>query len=319
MSNESPIPDPNAGNTSANQPGQTQGFPPTSNVPPPFGVLGQVPPGYPPPGTVQPGYPYVPAMLPPPREYAVRPDVPGQPWAIMPPRQGNLLQAWLSIATNFSRHNITAWAQGSKKGWVVWSIVTSGIFVMAGVVTAALVASHIVDVLHIPVSPTQVPVANIVRPLLIVVVASIPVIYIANILVVAWFWSLFMPPELGTTRQRLQRALLPYALALPAYAFVEFVILGLSALLAAVFVNANPDYFRTFQLPDLFFVVLWILALLSGIYSYALIIQSGAVGSALNRWAVFGVYYLASLAVGFAADIIFVPASLIIVFSQIHP
>src|SRR5579884_4531121 len=112
MSDESPTPDANAGTPNINQPGQ----PP--NIPPAFGVPGQAPPAYLPPGYVPPGYPYIPPMLPSPREYAVRPDVPGQPWVIMPPRQGNLFQAWLSIATNFSRHNIAAWAQGSKRGWI---------------------------------------------------------------------------------------------------------------------------------------------------------------------------------------------------------
>src|SRR5215472_1647120 len=100
-------------------------MPPPSYPPPYAGNM--PPPGYPPYAGYMPPPGYMPVYalpeLPPPPHYAVPPAFPGYPWEIIPPTQGNLVQAWFSIAVNFSRRTIAGWAQTSRQSWTLWSIV----------------------------------------------------------------------------------------------------------------------------------------------------------------------------------------------------
>ncbi len=297
---------------------------PPSGYPPPY--AGNVPPpGYPPPyaGNVPPGYqPYAGYMpppgympvyampeLPPPPHYAVPPAFPGYPWEIVPPTPGNLVQAWFSIAFNFSRRTIAGWAQANQRDWSVWSIVV-------GVVLSAISSAlAVIRVLRSPLTTTTVPtdpqtaqtlqsIQTLTRDVSVGVVVITPLILLLEIYLIPWFWALFMSPALGSRRQRFERAFKPFALIQPIIAAASLV--GVLVTLALTLASPGLSVLGA------------LISLPLGAYGLALVIQAGSVGSGLKRWPVFGIELLAGFIAGLAVIIPAVIAA-IVVFVLVHP
>lgn len=282
-----------------------QGYPPQGYAPPGqqgYPPQGYAPPGYPPQGYApqQPpaGYAAYPQMFayPPPREYATPPVFPGQPWQIIPPAEGSLLQAWFSVGTKFTRQNIASWAQASKKGWTTWSIVTYLSLLMFPYLLFAIGGAI--------GGPSNTRVAFIIGTVAIVLL--FPLFTLGSLFATTFFWTLFMPKTLGTQRERMTRAIKPYALVLPAAGIVTFVSLVISGIVVAI--SASTTHFSgttgtsiSTQSSSVFFLGSLVFdgfSLALSVYIYSLFLQAGSVGTTLTRIAVFGITLLAGLIVG---------------------
>lgn len=293
--------------------------------PPGYGVPGYPPPqGYPPgymPG-YQPGYPppmYLPPpRIPPPREYAVPPAAPGMPYQIIPPAQGSLVQAWISVATNLSRQNIASWAQACKRGWVAWSIAFALVLYSLPFIGLAIATPFWTQILP-SLSDSNISASDLDRLRtginigVVVLALLVPFIYLGAIYSTSFFWALFMPKELGTVRQRMRRALRPYALTLPAVGIISAILLSLSILVdVQIFSTSHlfdPTYFSSHPHTTIspysgWSALLNLVSLATSVYTISLLVQSGSVGTTMSRLAVFGVNLLAGFAYVFALVIL---------------
>jgi hypothetical protein len=306
------------------------GYPPSGMMPPP-GYSYPAPPPY---GTMPPtgypaysqGYYYPPGSVPvyapppPPREYAVPPAQPGQPWQIVPPTRGTLFQAWVSVGTRLTRQNIAAWAQASQKGWAAWSIVTYLILTVLPFLAAAIVGAFISPSIaqNIATASGQTISASDLQALQIgfavaaaVIAIVVPLFGLGSQYAIVFFWALFMPQGLGTIRERMSRAIKPYALALPATGLAAFIVATISfSSVAYILSIVNYASFASNapQIPPALGIVLpvfFLIATAAEVYTISLLVQSGSVGTTLNRWAVFGIDLLAGLIFGFAIDVLF--------------
>ena len=312
-----------------------------NNVPPAMPPAWNLSPGYAPPpgyGMQQPpppsGYPVYPqgafyqpgyqqqvyAPPPVPREYAVPPPVPGYPWQVVPPAQGTLFQAWLSIGRNLSRQNIASWAQARKPGWTRTSIGVYLAFsmvpliVLAGILFVVLPSfvQNVAATSNPPFSLSSADVQQIQTVAIVVamlMVILVPVLALASMFGYIWFLALFMPSELGTVRERMRRAITPYALTLPVAGAVSF-LLNIATFIFLAFAlsnfNAsNPSSISTFAA---FSPILNVLSIGVSVYAICLFLQSGSVGTTLSRWAVFGI----NLLWGFAVGVVFIILGIII-------
>ena len=278
-----------------------------------------------PPPTGYPAYPqgaYYPQPMfayAPPREYATPPAFPGQPWQTVPPAEGSLFQAWVSVGTRLTRQNIASWAQASKRGWTAWSIITYLIItllpLLALAIGGAIVGPSIMQNLvtsqgqTISAADLQSLQIGLIITAVVLVIAA-PLLVLASLYATTFFLALFMPATLGTLRERMRRAIKPYALSLPATGLVStlslviagllIVLLGSSFHISTVTTVAGtpaPTPFPTsFALGSLVFDAI---SLALTVYTYALFLQTGSVGTTLSRIAVFGIRLLAGFVFGF--------------------
>jgi hypothetical protein len=112
---------------------------------------------------------------------------------------------------------------------------------------------------------------------------------------------------------RFERALKPWALAQPAVSVVTFVVqlvtIALNFALSSAFgrqaLPLTPPYEPQVVIGVVFLgLVAAALGIGEVIYSIALLVQSGSVGSGLRRWPVFGIALLANVAVGLVFGIV---------------
>lgn len=303
-------------------PAQPGYVPPGYQPPLGYGAQQPLPPGYGGPGYPQPGYPpgyapgYPPPMyvppprIPPPREYAVPPAAPGMPYQIVPPASGSLVQAWFSVGTKLSRQNIAGWAQACKPGWVTWSIAVALMLYTLPFVGLAIATPFWTQSLpSLSDSTVSGSDLNNLRTGLnigaVVLAVLIPVFYLGMIYSINFFWALFMPKELGTLGQRMRRAIRPYALTLPAVALISTILLILVMLVEAQVFSSmhlfDPTYLSSHPNATVSPYAGWsalldLVSLAISAYAISLLVQAGSVGTTLSRWAVFGIYYLAAIA-----------------------
>jgi hypothetical protein len=314
MSEEQPLPP-------QEQPSPAPQMPPVGSVPPGYPPPGYAPYGYMPP--MQPYYVppgYVPANTLPASDYYVPSELVlfGTQQRLVqqvPANKGNLWQAWVSIATNLSRANIAGWAQAATKGWVSWSI---AIFCLIDGALGALVsiAAYISILYFLPQihdrlsSQADIDVYNAVLSFtqsygLLVVIGFVAFIMIYAPLGVfynSFWWALFMPGELGKLAERYRRNLKPYALSLMgplcASLLIVLLLMGFGAL---ALVNPAISFAGL--------IIVDLLSLLLSVYSIAMVVQAGSVGTTMNRWAVFGVNFLAGVvAQTVISFLLFIPA-----------
>ena len=284
-----------------------------------YGAPQQPPAGYP-------AYPqgayYPPPMFAyaPPREYAMPPAFPGQPWQTVPPAEGSLFQAWVSVGTRLTRQNIASWAQASKRGWTAWSIVTYLVITLlpflALAIGGAIVGPSLIQNISTsdgqPISATtlqSIQTGFIIAAVAFVVV--LPLFALASLYATTFFLALFMPTTLGTLRERMRRAIKPYALILPATGLVSMLTLVIGGVvIALVGINLHipttttpsgtpaptpfPTGFATGSL------IIDAFSLTLSVYTISLFLQAGSVGTTLSRIAVFGIQLLA----GFVFEIV---------------
>ncbi len=277
------------------------------------------PPGYPPPGYA-PGYYMPPPPYVPPAVYHI-PAADGRPPQMVPPASGSLLQAWLSIAVHPSRQNIAAWAQIATAGWVRASIIVAVVLQLAYATVLALVIHSIVESalsqatgLDAATQSSLQSMANLIFGVVLIA----PVTYLLKVFAIPFGQALFMSSGLGTTGQRFQRALKPWALAQVGMTSATFLfgllivvllevqlVPSLQSLIASNGASGPSTAFvnSVFTLYGLIFLVY----IPFTVYQYMMQIQSGAVGAAMNRWAIFGINLLTALVVGLVLNIVLQP------------
>jgi hypothetical protein len=317
-------------------PGYGTPQPPPGYMPPPPGYA--TPPGYaPPPGygaqqPPPPGYMPPPAYMPPPVyvppvAYHV-PAGSGNPPQFVPPAQGSVAQAWVALATHPSRQNFVAWAQIATRDWIaqsialgfafyfVYTLLTSfGLYSLTHTIITGLPANGSANAAQVLAAFGNTYVITLILGLLS---------YLAQVFAFPFGQALFMPATFGPLGQRYQRALRPWALAQPAIAGIELllglILFGLGYLLIVPNLhnlsNAGNSQINTLASNGLVFVlVIGLFSVGSTAYLIMLEVQSGAVGAAMNRWAIFGINLLTSLVIGIAANIILQPIFLLIFHS----
>jgi hypothetical protein len=262
---------------------------------------------------------------PPPRDYATPPAFPGQPWQIVPPAEGSLFQAWVSVGTRLTRQNIAAWSQACKRGWVAWSIaayLTIALLpFLAVVIWGAIAGPSLIQNLFTSAGET-ISAADIQRLqngfiiAAIVIAIVVPLLALASLYATTFFWALFMPATLGTVRERMRRAIKPYALILPATGLVTFLAFGLAAVVIALVASnihfsggstaaENATVTQASSLLILGSLITNAFSIALGVYTYSLLLQAGSVGTTLSRLTVFGIDLLAGLVFGVVISVLF--------------
>ncbi len=268
--------------------------PPDPNQPPAF-------PGYQPP----PGYPAFPQGNPSAGYAPAGPVI--QP---VPPASGSLMQAWLSVATKLTRANIASWAQITTNEWVTISIVVSTVlYALYGAAIALAIQNILPQIVAANATATGVPATTFTNVYTIEGIAYgafVPLVFVAEALFYPLMLALFMPDTYGTVRQRFARAIKPWALTLPAITVVGLV---LGAIVVALIFTAGPVISSAALNPNTpppalgtllaLFLLVSVLSIPAVVYTYALVLQSGSVGSDKSRWVALGAYLLAGLCAGF--------------------
>lgn len=267
------------------------GYPPPGYMPPP-GMPGY-PPGFPPPG--MPVYPqggYVPLM----------PTV--QP---VPPAQGSLVQAWVSLAIRPSRENFAAWSQITTRNWIIESLAAGvGIYLLLmGVMLGLIFALN----RGIPASGGAVlPAIGIVGTISVVIIGLVAVNYTLQVLTQAFGQALFMSKETyGALKVRFTRALRPIALAQVGITAVFFLLFTIASIIAYLIVSPVMGSVNQSAIASTIFGVVGIFFLFlipNAIYGIMLQVQAGSVGSGFSRWAVFGINLLSGFALSFVFNIV---------------
>jgi subtilase family serine protease len=292
---------------------------------PPLGYPspGSPPPGYaPPPGAPPPGYGYppaygyyyppaVPQLIPiyvPPAQYHI-PATGGNPPAFVAPAQGSLFRAWRSLAMNLSRQNYAAWAQAARPGWVRTSIIVALLFPIlyaATAITLALTSSFTSNIFTFS-GTFSFGATRSLQGFVIVAYAATPVLDALTFFAIPFGQAVFMSSALGTVGQRYRRALKPWALSLVPVQLSLLILDLLSGLVSWGIQHDTSLKQNALGYSLIVFTVAAVFSVTGVIYTFAQQIQSGAIGAAMNRWAVFGVNLLTSFVIGIALDIILVP------------
>jgi hypothetical protein len=259
-------------------------------------------------------YPYYPYPLPvyvPPVEYHVPPSAITPP-QMVPPKQGSLVQAWLSLAVNPSRQNFAGWAQSATSGWIAISIILA---VVVGMIPSTLsflttlFANQTISYSSGTVPPSlgqsliQLQIETVLFALLLVVV---------TILAVPLGQAIAMPAELGSFRKRYIRAMRPWALSLVGTYLVITLLQILSShllfLLDWELMLFGVDFWQSLSwLPwaDFYLNTIFLLATVG--YQTLMGIQAGSVGAAMGRWKVFATYLITSLVTSVTLYLVFIP------------
>jgi hypothetical protein len=310
--------------------------PPQGAVPPGYPPpQGAIPPGYPP---YYQGYPppiymappmYItPPVYVPPAAYHVPPSN-GQPPEFVPPAEGSVVRAWFSVATNLSRQNYVAWAQRVTRQWATQSVLmAAGLLAVTAIIYSVMIqiifqsiTSAIQSNPNLATSATAIQDAtNAMNGYSVFLVISVILTYLAQVFAIPFGQALFMSPSLGSVRQRFLRALQPWVLALVglqavgvlvsailAVILIVVFLPGLHTLIATVSPNGSPSNAVIGDILSSYlsaFTIIFLVGTPAAVYTYGMQIQSGAVGSAMNRWAVFGINLLTSVVISFALSII---------------
>lgn len=278
------------------------------------------PPGVtPPPGYPQPGYPAQGGYQQP-LGYAPQPNI--QP---VEAANGSIAQAWAQSALP-DRRRIASWAQAGTQSWATTSIIAAAVIGVIGSVAGNLfpyLANTTLRVTSNGVTrTTTTTVGAIVGSAIGQVIAVV-----GFLLFFGLFLALFMPGTFGPFGTRFQRALKPVSLVAVSVAIVSVILSvfsgifyvniapNLQKILDAVKLHPNNPDATTLQNaagPILGFgSLLALLGLLYLVYAISQYVQSGSVGSALNRWAAFGAVLLAYLATGIVSFLIGLPLGLL--------
>jgi hypothetical protein len=242
-----------------------------------------------------------PEYLFPPREYALPPELPGYPYRVISPATGSLQEAWRSIASTLSRTIIASWSQITTRRWITTSLLAAAVIAFM----FNTFGQTLVYVRHMSLgtADTRVLLTSIYN------VIKSPISFVGGILLVSYGLAIFMPPSLGEINQRFLRALKPLALS--------SVGLAISGGLVAFFgqltkVFTDGYHFSGQNLPEIAFrgslgclTSLLIIPLV--IYSIALFIQAGSIGSTLERWKVALISIASFIVFGIAIGILSIP------------
>jgi hypothetical protein len=152
-------------------------------------------------------------------------------------------------------------------------------------------------------------------------VFAVIAVYFAQVFAIPFGQALFMSPSLGSVGQRFQRAMRPWALAqvglqtlgvlavaIFAVVFTTMLLPSLHTLIATAAPDGTPtDAASQSAVGGILgtFGILFLFSIPAAIYGIAMQVQPGAVGAAMNRWAVFGINLLTSVVLGFVLGIVF--------------
>ncbi len=308
------------------------GYPPPGYPPPGYPPQGYPPQGYPPQGYPLPGYPpqfpqgypqqggyqVVPPQYVPPAVYHV-PATEGRQPEFVQAKQGSLIQAWFSLLLRPSRQNFAAWSQRATRGWAIGSIVTAGIIellFLGGAMAGMVVLLNFLMPSINASTPGVTFNASFFTPFIVLTVVITPIAFIMQAFSIPFGQALFMSGGLGKLRQRYARAIVPWSLSLVGTVIACAVVGGIVATLVAVVVNrivtqnlSTADAASTIGIALLVFTPFYIFL---AVYQVMLQVQSGAVGAAMNRWAIFGINLLTGLVMGVIFSIILQPIQLIV-------
>lgn len=323
-------------NENPQQPAMPQQQVPISPIPPQSAY------GYPPPYPINPQYGYPPSgyytqinqyqQAQAPKAYALRPSNMGREYIPIAPKSGSLIQAWFSILHNLSMANIGGWASTARTSWTVISFAAIGFLSSLSTIALYFIVNNII----LPLVPTsfnstnattgstiQLNLQAIMSSEINSIVYLIPFIAIITPLFTSFGLAIFMPQHLGTIRERFVRALKPIALtSVPLY-IVSILVFSLIASVTFFIYTRNPITSSS-SAPDIAnFVLISILvtipiSIFANVYQYMGLIQSGSIGSSLNRWATFGIFLLSSFILGILVDIIIIPIYMNSVFHAIQ-
>lgn len=286
---------------------------PPGGQPPP----GNMPPGYPP-GYVYPGYP--PGSMPAPQP---------PPFIPVPPASGSLWEAWATVARRPTLRNFAAWAPtmtsrriaGSFAALLALQLVILGLaavpfFVMLARISNAFNTLSVQTGTAAPSFPAPTATPQFFAVSAGVVLVSLA-LQLGMLLLYPLSLALFASPTLGTLRQRYQRVLRPWALALPPAALVSAILIAIWAAVSLLIFVLNPigvtfdtaSILTTFDIP---FLLLFVVAIPSSLYQYTMQMQSGATGTNMNRWAVFGILLATGFIVSIVVQIVMTPLTLLV-------
>ncbi len=257
--------------------------------------------------------------------YSRKPNDPAETKA-----EGGLGSAWLGTALHPARRVIAAWSAQAetKKGWVRGSL-------FMGVVISAIGAAIGGVILYstnteVPRS-TGITIGGAVQyhsyPLaeIFTNLVQTPISYLAATFAIAFALALIMPGSYGSMNERYQRVLKPLALVSVGAQIVAalytvvgaLLLMAFSSKLQALTTAATQKPVNTTVVTNALGAIVpyygfaGLALVIYGVYSLILYVQSGAVGSNQNRWAVFGMSLAAAIVVGIITSILYTPLNLI--------
>ncbi len=244
------------------------------------------------------------------------------------PAHGSLMQAWLMIGIHPARRRIASWAQGLWSNWLAPTLVAIG--VLAAI--SALVGGGVYFVTNSEVArgggqafgaTTLVPysIGRLITAILESVISSL-----LSPLCAAAGLAVFLNRRYGAFAQRFLRILKPVALAVVPVTAVGILFDGLTTWISTKIlpqlaqlaqysgksdqasVNAVLQILQNILPMVLLSVGLWGIFLAYATVQY---VQSGAVGTNLNRWAVFGILLLTLVVWAIVSAVVNIPFGLI--------
>ncbi len=244
------------------------------------------------------------------------------------PARGSILQAWLMIGIHPARRRIASWAQGLSNNWLTPTLMAIG--VLAAI--SALVGGGVYFATNSEVArgggqafgaTTLVPYS--IGRLIAAIFESVITSLLAPLGAAAGL-AIFLNRSYGDFSQRFMRILKPVALAVVSVTAVGILFNGLTTGISTKILpqvaqlsqySGKSDQASVNAVLQILQNILPMILLsvgLGGIFlAYATVqyVQAGAIGTNLNRWAVFGILLLTLIVWGIVSALINIPFGLI--------